>query len=798
MLRNYLKIAWRNLERNKTYSFINISGLAIGLAVCMLIVLYVGHETSYDRFHKNAGRIVWIQDKIKAGNDYMTTPTISYASAPLAKQHIPFVENYVRLFKDYRQPVIQNPQSPALRFSETSLLFADSNFFQFFSFDLASGNKDNVLKQPFSMVISKRIAQKYFGNDNPVGKPLRYNSDYTFTVTGVAEKAPSNSSIQFDFVVSLSSLLSIKELKSFAESQIVQGGAFTTYFLLKNASQGKQLGEDLVKLNKIANNDDQESFTAVPFANTHLDANYADNSNTKYLTIFPFVAAFVLLLALINYFSLATARAAIRSKEIGVRKVMGAGRRSIAMQFFVESGLYTAISFSLGYTLCVLFQPLFFHFLQIDIDNNFLHSAAMLLRFAILFIITVVTASTYPSLLLSAYKPVTVLYGKLSKKTGGISVRKFFTVFQFAISILLIICGIVIDRQMYFFRHADTGVNRNNVVMMPFSRALGKHYSAFKKEAASLSSVHQTAACHYPMYKGYDIFFTKAKNSTTDVSVAYMKIDENFISLLGLQWKIKPADSFYYRAKNAVVLNEAAVEKLNLGDNPLNGKLPLGNNTVYNTAGVLKDFNYQSLQGKIGALCLEFSKDNDTLSGWSESGGCFFAKLTPGTNVAQAIQQLKALYEKYDSAQPFEYYFMDEAYDAMFKAEDRLAKIFSVFTAFTLLIACLGLFGLSTFMALQRTKEVGIRKVLGASVSQITTLLSKDFLQLVLIAVVIASPLAWWAMNKWLESFAYRITFSWWIIVMAAVMAILIALFTISFQAIKAAVANPVKSLRSE
>ncbi|MEP6748280.1 MAG: ABC transporter permease [Bacteroidota bacterium] len=798
MLGNYIKIAWRNLERNKTYSFINISGLAIGLAVCMLIVLYVGHETSYDRFHKNADRIVWIQDKIKAGNDYMNTPTMSYAAAPLAKQHVPFVENYVRLFKDYRQPVIQNPQSPELRFSENNLLFADSNFFHFFSFGLANGNKDKVLQQPFSMVISQRIAQKYFGNDNPVGKPLRYNSDYTFTVTGVAEKTPSNSSIQFDFVVSLSSLLSIKELKLFAQSQTVQGGAFISYFLLKSPAQGKQLAENLNKLNRAANNGDEESFTTVPFANTHLEANFADSSNTKYLAIFPFVAAFVLLLALINYVSLATARAAIRSKEIGVRKVMGAGRRSIAMQFFVESSLYTAISFGLGYMLCILFQPVFFNFLKIDIDNSFLHNPTMLLRFAILFLITVVTASAYPSLLLSAYKPVAVLYGKLSTKTGGVSVRKFFTVFQFSVSVLLIICGIVIDRQMYFFRHADTGVNRDNVLMMPFSQTIGKHYNAFKKETASLPSVQQTAACHYPMYKGYDIFFTKAKNSTADVSIAYMKVDENFISLLGLQWKIKPADSFYYRAKNAVVLNEAAVEKLNFGDNPLNGKLPLGNNTVYNTEGVLKDFNYQSLQGKIGALCLQFSKDDDTLSGWNQSGGCFFAKLAPGANVAQTIQQLKAVYGKYDSAQPFEYYFMDEAFDNMYKAEDRLAKIFSVFTAFTLLIACLGLFGLSAFMAVQRTKEIGIRKVLGASVSQVTALLSKDFLKLVVLAIVIASPIAWWAMNKWLDMFAYKTVIHWWVFILAGAIAVLIALATISFQSIKTAIANPVKSLRTE
>lgn len=797
MLKNYLKIAWRNLERNKLYSFINIFGLATGLAVCMMIVLYVGHESSYDRFHKNAERIVSVQGKLKIGNDSIFFQKMSYATASMGKQHTPAVESFVRFFKDYRQPVIQNPQSPRLRFSESSFLFADSNFFGFFSFTLIKGNKEQVLARPFSVVISHKMAQKYFGQDDPVGKTIRYNNGYTFTVTGVAEKVPSNSSIQFDFIASISSLSSVQELKELTQSQIVGVGSFSTYFLLNRPFAAPALEASLVQLNRSSNTDNNERYIASPLLNTHLKANFGDSSNIKYISIFPFVAAFVLLLALINYISLATARSAIRSKEIGVRKVMGAGRGSIALQFFTESALYTAISFALGYLLCTLFQPAFFDFLQIDIDNSFLHNTRMLVWFAVLFIITVLIASAYPSLLLSAYKPVAVLYGKFSKKSAGVSVRKFFTVFQFTVSMLLIISGIVIDRQMYFFRHADTGVNRENIVMVPFSAAIGKHYSTFTNEAGRLSSFQQTAACRYPMYKGYDMFFTKAKNSSADISIANINVDKNFISLLDLQWKIKPADSFFYNTRKAVILNESAVEKLNLGATPLNETFPMGN-SVYTVAGVLKDFNYQSLQGKIGALCLFILPAEDSLSLLARTGGCFFGKLAPHVNTGDAIQQLKKLYEKYDSAQPFEYYFMDEAFDAMYKAEDRLAKIFSVFTAFTLLIACLGLFGLSTFMALQRTKEVGIRKVLGASVSQITALLSKDFLKLVLVAIVIASPLGWWAMNKWLETFAYRIAISWWIFIVAGAIAVLIASFTISFQAIKAAVANPVKSLRTE
>ena len=799
MFKNYFKIAWRNLQRNKMYSFINIAGLAIGLAVCMLIVLYVGHESSYDQFHKNADRIVWIQGKIKMGNDSMFVARMSYATAPAAKRSLPYINDYVRLFKDYKNPVIENPQSPSLKFSENNFVFADSNFFSFFSFTLSEGNNTKVLQNPFSVVISRQVAAKYFGSSNPIGKIIRYNNDYTFTITGIAEKTPSNSSINYDFVAALSSLTAIAETKKMvsAEQQTVQMGSFSTYLLLDHAQDAARLETGLHQLSRAGNKDseDNERYIASPLTGSHI--NYSDGANTKYLRIFPFIAAFVLLLALVNYISLSTARSAIRAKEIGVRKVMGADRKSIATQFFIESALYTAISFIIAYFLCTAFQPMFFDFLQIDIDKSFLYNPVMLLLFALLFIITVLIAATYPSLLLSAYKPVVVLYGKFSKKSGGISTRKFFTVFQFAISILLIIYGIVIDRQIYFFRHANTGVDRDNVVMIPFASSIGKHYNAFKKEVASLSSILQTSTARYPMYKGYDIFFAKAKNSNTDVSLPILSVDKNFVSLLGLKWKEMPADSLFYMADNTALLNETAAEKLNLGNHPIAETFPMGDKP-YHVAGVLKDFNYQSLQNKIGALCLFVSKDNDTASAWGEAGGCFFAKIKPLANTAQVIQQVKTVYDKYDHAKPFDYYFMDDSFDAMYKAEDRLAKIFSVFTAFTLLIACLGLFGLSTFVALQRTKEVGIRKVLGASVSQVTALLSKDFLKLVLIAIVIAVPVGWWAMNNWLQAFAYRIDISWWMFVLAAAMAILIALLTVSYQAIKAAIANPVKSLRTE
>ena len=797
MLRNYVILAWRNITNNKVYASINIIGLAIGLAVCMMIMLYVGHEYSYDQFHRNADRIYWVQGKLKMGGDSVFMPMVSYATGQEAKRNGAFIASYVRFRQPFRAPTVETKDNTGQKFQEKEFFFADSNFFSFFSFPLLRGSAEQVLQNPNSLVISEAAAEKYFGRQDPVGKQLRFNDELDFTITGIAKNAPSNSSLSFDFVAPLNAMRSMPDSKQLFESQAVELGAFSTYFLLKDKNDGPKLESLLSALNKttVVEADVRERFIATPLTSTHLEANYADGSNTKYIRIFPFVAALVLLLALINYVSLATARSAIRAKEIGVRKVLGASRFKIAAQFFVESTMFTIIAFVLGYLICFSFQPAFFNFLQIRLDHDFLSTTRIFVAFTGLFFATVILSATYPSLLLSAYKPVMVLYGKFSGKGSRISIRRYFTIFQFTITILLIICGIVIDRQLYFFRHKDTGVNRENIVMIPFQTTIGKHFAPFKRDVMALNAVEGVATAHYPMYKGYDMFFTKTKDGKTDIPLPIFSLDENFIPMLGLQWKIPPADQSFYLAKGAVVLNETAVSKMNF-ESPLNEKFPMGNEEAV-VKGVLKDFNFASLQNKVGALCIFVSKDKDS-SAWGSVGGCLFAKIKPRTNLPALLDQLKGVYSSYDQTSPFQYSFMDEAFDAMYKAEDKLAKLFSLFTVFTILIACLGLFSLSTFMAIQRTKEIGVRKVLGASVLQITTLLSKDFIKLVCIAIVLASPIAWWAMNNWLEKFEYRINIGWWMIALAGALAILIALVTVSFQSIKAALANPVKSLRTE
>jgi putative ABC transport system permease protein len=790
MFKNYLKTAWRNLKRNKIYSSINIIGLSVGLAVCILIMLYAEHEYSYDKFHAKAKQICWMQAKLKVGNDSMFMMNQSFSSGPSAMRIEPSIESFLRVKATGGNTVIANASS-ALKFAEQNFIFADSNFFNFFSFKLYQGNKAAVLKAPFSVVLSQNAANKYFGKEDPIGKTIRYNNTYNFVVTGVAEETPSNSSIKYDFVASMSSLPSMSEEKDGVKNDY---NAFTTYFLVKKGSSFAKAELAMQQLDKIKyrTNEAISRYIALPIVDIHA---LSGSSNTKYLYVFPLTAALILLLALVNYMSLSTARSSIRAKEIGVRKAVGAQRKTIAAQFFVESALYTTIGFVLAFIISVLFRNFFFNFLNLNIDGSFLFSAPVLLSYGALFIIAIILSASYPAIILSAFNPVLVLYARTSSNSSGAGIRKLFTVFQFTISIILIICAININRQLFFLRTAETGINKDNVLMVPFSSNTGKYYASFKKEIASLANVQETSVALNAMYNNYDMLAVIPRNSDKVLIMRSLYVDQHFIPMLGLKWKIAPADSLEYLNNSAsVIINETAAEKLNLGSDPINKKI----DNRYIVAGVLKDFNYTSLESKIEGLCVFVSNEYDTAAKWAQRGGCVFVRLKTHTNTPQLLQQLKHIYEKYDNETPFQYSFMDEAHDAQYKAEDRLAKILNAFTGFTIFIAALGLFGLATFTAAQRTKEIGIRKVLGASVLQVMVLLSKDFIKLVLIAAVVASPIAWYFVNNWLGNFAYRVTISWWVFLGASVLAVAITLFTISFHSIKSAKANPVKSLRSE
>ena len=413
-----------------------------------------------------------------------------------------------------------------------------------------------------------------------------------------------------------------------------------------------------------------------------------------------------------------------------------------------------------------------------------------------LFLLTILIAGSYPSLVLSAFKPIVTLQGKMSKQTGGNLVRKVFTTLQFSIAVVLIICGAIIYNQLSFLRQVDTGVDRGNVISIPIYTTMGNHYQAFKKDIQNLAGVKEVAAARYDLYQGYDVFSSFGEDKTKDITLKMLNVDQHFISLMDIQWKIPPVSSNAVYLKNKVIINETLLKKLNLKGNPIGQKIGAGSNNPAEIAGVVKDFNFQSLNAQIDGLGIFIAPDD--IPYWTLHGSTILLKINAKTNLPTLISALKKKYSEFDQQSAFEYQFADDSFNAMFKAEDRLADLFSLFMGLTLLIAIMGLFGLATFSIEQRSKEIGIRKVIGASVAQITALLTKDFLSLVLIAIILASPIAWYAMNQWLQNFAYRITIEWWMFALAGTLAVLITLLTISFQAIKAALANPVKSLRAD
>jgi len=798
MLTNYLRIALRNIRRNKLYSLINISCLAVGIAVVMTIMLYVLHEHSYDRWQANAGRIFKVTSTLTFGGSSMNIDQLGYQAGPMAKKSDSRVEGYLRIFQPFHQPVLQLTAVPGSGFTaEAPVLFADDNFFHFFSFRLIRGNPDQVLSRPYTVVLSARAAKKYFGNSDPIGKVLIYNQAYPLEVTGITADPPSNSTINYDLVASLSSISSMKDMAEQVKSTDIQMGDFLTWLLLKDPSAAGSVQQTLDHLSQQATTDrdrKKDKYYLTALTALHLSNDFGD-SNTRYLKIFPLAACLVLLLALINYMSLSTARSAIRAKEVGVRKVLGAGRSSIAGQFYAESTVYALLAFVAGTGLFLLFRPVFLHQLGLTIDGSFLLTPLVLSFFGGLLILVILASGSYPSLVLSAFRPVAVLYGKMSRQKGSERVRKGFLVFQFTISMSLILCSVIIWKQLYLLRHTDTGVDRENVVMIPFSTNL-QHYPAFKQAIEALPGIRQAATSQYELYHGYNVSSTVPHGSDKAIMLPVMTVDSDYISVLGLQWRQRPVTPDMLYGRRHVILNETAVAALDLTGDPLRQKIQVFGSDC-EVVGVLKDFNYWSLHDKIGSLCLVLRQPSDSI--WGIAGnGCLFARIRPRVNLPTLIAGLKKTYTQYDPQTPFEYDFLDESFNSLYKADDRLAALFGLFTTISIIIACLGLFGLATFAAQQRVKEIGIRKVLGASVGSIGALLSRDFLRPVLLAVVIACPLSWWLMNKWLEDFAYRTSLSWWIFLAAGMGLLLVALVTVLFRTIRAAQANPTINLRSE
>jgi len=806
MFINHFLIALRQMRRNKLYSVTNIFCLAAGIAVTMTILLYVLHEHSYDKWHAGSDRMFILHTPSSFGSQSFVNDRVTYITGPSARSSSA-VEAMVRMMPGYLGIELQNPAMPQARFRENDhFLFADSNFFSFFSFRLRRGRPADVLARPFTVVLTETAAKKYFGTVDPLGKTLQLDSKYPVEVTGIVEDVPVNSSIRFEVVTSMATMGGMDNYKPYLEEGLqLQSGSFNTYVKLKRSSDSALVAGELTHLALVAAgkapkpqgfaslNNESHRFVLFPIADIHLKS-ISGKINSRYLMPFSLAAGIVLLLALVNYMSLATARAAARAREVGVRKVLGAGRSKIAGQFYLESALFALASFLLGGVFFLWLRPCFFDLVGVQMAGGFLLSPVVLVFFGALLAVVILIAGSYPSLVLSGFRPVAVLYGKMSRERSGERIRKGFIVLQFTLSMALVICSAVVGKELYYIRHVDTGINRENIVMFDFDGTM-EHYGAYQREVAALPSVEETATSCAELYTGVTwLNSLQVPGQVAPLNISGLCVDSPFIHMLGLTWAQPPRGAWSGRGR--LLLNQAAVEAAKIDGDVIGRQVQVDKESVTVT-GVLKDFNYLALRNPIGPLGIQVTDNPDNT--WGPGlGGCLYVKLRAHANVPTVIEAIKNIYTKYDNRTPFTFRFLDEAFDNQYKAEDRLAGLMSVFTFITILIACLGLFALATFSAEQRVREIGIRKVLGASVASIGVLLSRDFLRPVLLAVVIACPLSWWTMHRWLEDFAYRTTLSWWVFALSGLGLLLVALSTVLVRSLRAGQANPVDNLRSE
>jgi putative ABC transport system permease protein len=793
MIKNYFKIALRNLWRHRGFSFINIAGLSIGITAGFFIFMYVAFELSYDKFHSKADRIYRLVTDIKTPSETINTGITSWAFAPNIKADLPEVESFVRTSGGSFLVRRDN-----IKFQEERSMFADSAFFKVFDFKLLQGDPKTALTAPASIVFTESTAKKYFGNTNPMGQTVLVTGDAVpAIVTGVMKDFPENSQIKADMVISMTSLT-----QKFNKGIDERWGNFgaTTYLLLKPGTSQKALE---TKLPAFLQNRDGEGMKKSqmfytlflePLKTVYLYSKRGgqETGSISNVYIFGIVAIFILLIACINFINLTTARSVERAKEVGIRKVVGAERGQLASQFIGESVVLCLIAFILTLIFSALLLPMFNQLAGKTISAGIFSNWYYL---TILFVTSVgigLLAGIYPALVLSSFKPVMVLKGRFSGSNKGNVLRKTLVVAQFSISIALIIGTIVVYTQMDFMRNRDLGFSKDQMLVLDTNGDPAK--DALKQAISLLPGVKSTASASSIPGGGNSGAYSVIENKKGDLQIANLDlyfVDYDYVN----QFKIKMvagrsfSRSFGTDTAQAMLINEAAVKLFGYSSpQQAIGRRFKQWGREGKIVGVMKDFHFRSLQEVIKPLTMRIELRNLDL---------ITVKVSP-KNLSSTLAQIESKWKGLIPNRPYNYYFLDEFFDRQYRSEQRFGKLFFNFAVLAIFISCLGLLGLASYSTLQRTREIGIRKVLGASVPGIVNLLSVDFLKLVIASFFIAMPLAWYFMHKWLQDFAYRIDISWWIFVLAGILAIMVAIATISFQAIKAAMSNPVKSLRSE
>jgi len=807
MFRNYFKIAFSSLWRNKSFSAINILGLAIGLSVCLLITLFVIDELSYDKYNLKADRIYRISPDFKVNGSVFTDRESPAPMAAAMARDYPQIECATRL--QYIGKTLVKKGNETV--TEENTFWGDANMFDVFTATFLAGDAKTALAEPHSIVIAESVAKKYFNSTDVIGKTLYLDNTDDYKITGVIKNTPSQSHIHFNLIKAMSGL---------QESRNTQWGNvdFLTYILLKpgvtqhdldgylKEATNKYAGPELQQyihssIADLESRGDHYRYVSTPLTDIHLHSTTSGeiepSGNIQYVYIFIVIAIFIVLIACINFMNLSTARSAGRAREVGVRKVLGSNRGTLIYQFLTESILTSFIALVIALFLADLLLPYFNVLAGKRIVFDFVATMWLAPGLVAVTIVIGLLAGIYPAFFMSAFMPVEVLKGKLSAGFKGSWLRNSLVVFQFVAVIVMIVGTLVIYNQLNYIRNKQLGYNRQQVLVIKNTNSLYHQVKSFKQDVLKLSGVESGTVTPFlptDAPKFTDIYSKDAANSsgqTTNLTSWF--VDEDYVPTLGM----KMADGRNFSKDNlsdstAIILNESAAAILGF-QKPIDQKLYLGaagNQIVYHVIGVVKDFNFGSLRNKITPLAMRLGDYHGSIE---------FRVNTK--NLPSLISHIEALYHSADAnmaGQPFEYSFMDDDFNHLYQSEQNTGKIFMSFAFFAILIACLGLFGLVTYAAEQRTKEIGIRKVLGASVANVVTMLSADFIKLVGISVVIAFPLAWWAMTKWLQGFAYRTDISWWVFAAAAFMAVIITFATVSFRAVKAALVNPVKSLKTE
>ena len=807
MLKNAFLIAYRQLKKQKMYSAIKIGGFALGIAACLLIALFVKDELSYDKSHVNGDRIYRILHEY----DNNGKATLSWANqAPIAvtlKKDFPEVEKAARVL-DF--PIFKGAGSNQVKRAdgnqsiyEQGFAYADHDILDILGIHLVAGDRAVALTQPNTLLLTQRKAQKYFPGENPVGKVLKLNNETSYTIAGVMGDFPSNTHFQYDF------LLTLKGIEFWqGEQNNWMNTNYFTYVELRPGSNVRQFEAKLDHLNKDyilpyflqAGYRDAAKIVAAnkyhlqPVRDIHIDANVEDghsHGDIRFIWLFGTIAFFIFFLACINFINLVTAKSAGRAREVGLRKTMGSLRIHLIRQFLAESVLLSSISFALGVLLAWALLPLFNALadksLSVPWNSGWL--APVLLLAALL---TGLVAGIYPSIYLSSFRPIQVLKGQVTKGAKGATLRSALVVFQFTTSIVLIIGTMIIYRQVQYIMHRKVGFEKDQVMLIQGTDVLGPAIKTFRSELKQLPQIADASIGDYLPVTGTKrnggAYWLDGKTVTDRAQSQTWVIDENYLSTMRIH--LVAGRNFSPQMatdSQAIIINQTLAKKLNISGNAIGKRINNGGG-LRTVIGVAEDFNFESMrQNEVGGVAMVWGISPDIVS----------VKLK-NADMSRTIPAVTAVWKKFNADQPIRFTFMDQSFAAMYADVQRTSGIIASFAVLAIFIACLGLFALSAFMAEQRSKEIGIRKILGASVAGITTLVSKTFLKPVLLSIIIASPIAWWGMNKWLEDFVYRAPISAWVFVVAAVGAIGIAVFTISFQSIKAAMTNPTKSLRSE